>query len=62
VEVGEATATCGQRVNVRRAKHWMPCTAEVIGPVLVGDEQQKIGPLCLAHQSALMFSSLANWL
>jgi hypothetical protein len=33
----------------------------VFAAVLVGDEQQKVGPLRPAHQSALMFSSLASW-
>jgi len=62
MEVGETTAARSQRVDVRRAQDRVSRAAQVVGPVLIGDEQQEIGPVCLPHQSALMFNSLANWL
>jgi hypothetical protein len=40
----------------------MTCATQVIGPVLIRDEQQKVGTIHLWHQSALMLSSLASWL
>jgi hypothetical protein len=61
MKVGEATTPLGQRIDVGRAQQWMASAAQVVSSVLVGDEQQEVGPLRPTHQSALMFSSLANW-
>jgi hypothetical protein len=61
MEIGETATPRRQRINVRRAQQRVPCTPQVVGPVLVGDEQKKIGPTRQRHQSALMFSALASW-
>ena len=60
MKVGETTAPRRQRIDVGRAQQRMPRTAQVVSSVLVGDEQQEVGLRRTAHQSALMFSSLAS--
>jgi hypothetical protein len=61
MKVGETTAPRRQRIDVGRAQQCVTRTAQVVSSVLVGDEQQEVGLRRPAHQSALMFSSLANW-
>jgi hypothetical protein len=61
MKVSETATPRRQRINVGRAQQWMPRTAQVVSSVLVGDEQQEVGLRRPAHQSALMFSSLASW-
>jgi hypothetical protein len=61
MKVGETATPRCQRIDVGRAQQRMPRTAQVIGTVLVGDEQQEVGLPRPDHQSALMFSSLASW-
>ena len=68
-DVGAAMikACAGQRVDVRRLQHRVAIAAQMVGTVLVGDEQHKARsalhrvPLWPAvPQSALIFNSRAN--
>jgi hypothetical protein len=39
MKVDEATTSRGQRIDVGRPKQGMACAAQMIGTMLVGDEQ-----------------------
>ncbi len=46
IEPLEARAARGNRIDMRRLENWVAGAAQIIDAMLVGDEEQKVGPLC----------------
>ena len=59
VEVIESSAGCGEAINVGRLYNRIAVTTEVIGPMLIRDDQEKIRSI--VHNLVLRGSRLSHW-